>query len=83
MNKEQVYDEKISPLMRQVIEICQEHNIGMIADFEIPNDEDSDLCCTSSTPGDGDQVSRRHSRARSVLMGGGRAFAFTIGGKDA
>lgn len=83
MNKEQVYDEKISPLMAQIIGICHKHNIGMIADFEIPNDEDQDLCCTSATPGDGDQISRRHSRARSMLMGGGRTFAFAISGKDA
>ena len=69
MNKEQVYDEKIAPLMVQVFDICQEHNIGMIADFEIPNDHDQDLCCATSTPGDGDQVSRRHSLARSILMG--------------
>lgn len=83
MNKEQVYDEKISPLMKQIIDICQEHNIGMIADFEIPNDEDSDLCCTTGLPGENDQVSRRHSLARQALMGGGHAFAFTISGKDA
>lgn len=83
MNKEQVYDEKISPLMTQIIDICHEHNIGMLADFEIPNDEDSDLCCTSATPGDGDQISRRHSRALSMLMGEGRVFAFAVSGKDA
>lgn len=83
MNKEQVYDEKIFPLMAQIIGICHEHNIGMIADFEIPNDEDQSLCCTSSTPGDGGQISHRHSRVRSVLMGGGRAFAFAISGEDA
>lgn len=70
MNKEQVYDEKIVPLMAQIIDICHEHNIGMVADFEIPNDEDQDLwCCTSGTPGDGGQISRRHSLARSMLMG--------------
>ena len=83
MNKEQVYDEKIAPLMAQIIGICHEHNIGMVADFEIPNDEDQDLCCTSGTPGDGGQISRRHSLARSMLMGEARAFAFTISGKDA
>lgn len=70
MNKEQVYDEKIVPLMQQIIEVCQEHNIGMIADFEIPDDEDSDLWgCTSVLPGENDQVSRRHSLARQALMG--------------
>ena len=83
MNKEQVYDDKIAPLMQQIIDICQKHNIGMIADFEIPNDEDQDLCCTTSTLGDDGQVSRRHSLARAALMGGGHAFAFAISGEDA
>lgn len=31
MNKEQVYDEKIAPLMTQIIAICQEHKIAMLA----------------------------------------------------
>ena len=83
MNKEQIYDEQISPLMKQIIEICQEHEIGMVADFEIPNEEDPHLCCTSSLPGENDQVSHRHSLARSVLMGDARALAFTIGSKGA
>jgi len=30
---EQAYDEKITPLMDQIIEICQEHKMPMIADF--------------------------------------------------
>lgn len=38
MNKEQVYDEKISPLMQQIIAICQEHGIAMLADFAIGHD---------------------------------------------
>lgn len=86
MNKEQVYDEKIVPLMQQIIEVCQEHNIGMIADFEIPDDEDSDLWgwgCTSVLPSENDQVSRRHSLARQALMGEGLAFAVTIGKEGA
>ena len=49
MNKEQVYDSKISPLMTQIIAACQEHGIAMVADFAIPVEGHPDLCCTSST----------------------------------
>ena len=83
MNKEQVYDEQIAPLMTQIIEICEKNNIGMLADFEIPNDEDPDLCCTSWLPGENDQVSHRHSLARRVLLGGVGALAFTVSGEGA
>ena len=32
-NLESIYDEKISPLMRQIIDICKEHNMPMVASF--------------------------------------------------
>ncbi len=48
MNKEQIYDEKIHPLMGKIIEICKEHKIAMISSFSIPNDEDPNLLCTSA-----------------------------------
>ncbi len=50
MNKEQIYDEKINPLMTQVIEICKANSIAMLATFDIPNDEDPDLACTTHLP---------------------------------
>src|SRR5450432_4241349 len=43
MNKEQIYDEQISPLMTQIIKICQDHEIDFIANFELgPVDEGRD-----------------------------------------
>lgn len=47
MNKEQIYDEQISPLMAQIIAICAEHKIAHIACFAIPTDDDPDLRCTT------------------------------------
>ena len=52
MTKEQVYDEKISPLMAQIIKECHEHKISMVCTFSIPNDEDPDLECTTALVGD-------------------------------
>lgn len=60
MNKEEIYDAQISPLMLQIIEICKSKGIAMIASFDIghdgegPNGEDcTGLLCSSLTP-DGD-----------------------------
>lgn len=48
LNKEQIYDEHISPLMTQIINICMEHSIGMVATFHISTPEDEGLRCTSA-----------------------------------
>jgi len=42
--KEAIYDDKIAPLMTQILAICQEAKIPMIADFGL----DDDLHCTSA-----------------------------------
>lgn len=47
MNKEQVYDERISPLMSAIIEICEVHDITFIASFSIPTDEKPALMCST------------------------------------
>jgi hypothetical protein len=38
MNKEEIYDAQISPLMQQVIAISEEHGIAMMASFSIGHD---------------------------------------------
>lgn len=48
MNKEQIYDEQIAPLMAQIIEICKAHHIAMVASYAIPNDEDPYWRCTTA-----------------------------------
>ena len=54
--KEEIYDEQISPLMKQIIDICKEHKISLFANFgfdPIPQIEDeegrypADSCSTS------------------------------------
>jgi hypothetical protein len=52
-NKEAIYDEKISPLMAEIIKICKESNIQMVATYFIKEDaenEDGDLYCTTYIP---------------------------------
>lgn len=62
MNKEEIYDSQISPLIQQIIGISREHGIAMIASFNIAHDGEgpdgqdcSSLTCTSHLP-DGDEV---------------------------
>jgi hypothetical protein len=51
MNKEQVYDDYISPLMARILEICKREKIAMLASFAIPNKDHPDLVCTSALIG--------------------------------
>jgi len=48
-DKEQIYDEKISPLMAQIIEICQVNDMQMVASFYLKEatEDEYDLMCTS------------------------------------
>jgi hypothetical protein len=42
-NLEKVYDEQISPLMKQIIDICKENKMPMFAEFQYG---DTDFCKT-------------------------------------
>ena len=48
MNKEQVYHEKIFPLMKQIRAVCKDHKIPMVTSFFIPTEKEPELCCTSA-----------------------------------
>jgi hypothetical protein len=39
-SKESIYDEKISPLMDEIIKICNDHGIPMVASFTYENCEE-------------------------------------------
>ncbi len=47
--REKAYDEKIAPLMTEIIKVCKEHKIPMIASFELDLDrgQDNPLMCTT------------------------------------
>lgn len=48
MNKEEIYDEQIHPLMSQIIAICKKNGIAMVASFDIPTEAEPGLSCTTS-----------------------------------
>jgi hypothetical protein len=51
-DKEDVYDAQISPLMKQIIAICQEHHMPIVFSVQYANDEGKGpaLCTTTLTP---------------------------------
>ncbi len=63
MSKESIYDERINPLMAQIIEICKEHKIAMLADFML----DDDLKCTSALLADDFEPSESQIKAYDLL----------------
>lgn len=88
MNKEQIYDEQIAPLMMKIIETCRQNGIAMVASFDIAHEADPGLRCTSQLPdGDGNFTFARaagllHPAAPSPLMlttrdGEGKVTAMT------
>lgn len=67
MNKEQIYDEIISPLVAQLISACQEHGIAMLVTFHIPTEDNPRLCCTSMIPNGEGSNPEYQSRALAVI----------------
>lgn len=70
MNKEQIYDSQINPLMAQVIDICKANKIAMLATFDIPNDDDPDLACTTHLPDETGKLPDRIADCVRVSKGG-------------
>jgi hypothetical protein len=66
MNKEQIYDGQIEPLMTKILQICQQNGISMIASFDIEHAANPGLRCTSQLPdGDGNFT---FSRVAALLV---------------
>ncbi len=49
MNKEQIYDEKINPLMAEIIKLSRENQIPVVAFFDLKEDEhENSLFCETT-----------------------------------
>jgi hypothetical protein len=46
LSKEEIYDAKIAPLMKQIIAICKRHKIANVCTFSL--DIDNGLLCTTA-----------------------------------
>lgn len=91
--KETTYDTLIAPLMTEIIGICQEHKINMVASFslgriEADEGEEDLLCTTALHPDKADEAGVVKVEAcRRILMGethvgGGLILRFGVGGGE-
>lgn len=81
--KEAVYDERISPLMTEIIKLCKEHKINMVANFSLGYDPTADqtLFCTTAMPTldpDDTKGVEQLTRAANAMRPKPELFAFTI-----
>ena len=78
--KEEIYDNQISPIMRQILAICQEHKIAVLAEFCLGYDEDADdeLCCTSALLTEDHEPTERILKAFDLLKPRPSFIAFAI-----
>jgi len=79
MNKEEIYDSQISPLMQQVIAISKGHGIAMMASFSIghdgegPNGEDcSNFTCNTLLPDGAGEPYPVFAQANALIRRNGR-----------
>jgi hypothetical protein len=61
--KEEIYDEQIFPLMRQIIDICKKNKIALISSFHL----DEDLSCTTALLTDEYDPTEKQIKAYDVL----------------
>lgn len=80
--KEQIYDEQIAPLMTQIITICKEHKIPIVASFFTPGPDDPELAVTTALLGNGFEAPKNFSKAlrelRPELFGGAPLMLRTV-----
>ena len=76
---ESVYDEKVSPLMAQIIDICKEHDLPFIAEFLYKNDEeDGEQLCTSAHLPDKQRGKSEHMEQLWQIVKPRRSSALTM-----
>lgn len=79
-NIEDVYDKEIAPLMKQVIKICKENKMPMIASFMIENHEEKGhMQCTTLLNHFENRKNTRYSSASEMIYRNDNCtFAMTI-----
>lgn len=82
--KEAAYDERVAPLMKQVIALCKQHKINMAAQFGLDiGDEGNVLYCTTVLhnvdPACEESIERMR-KLRDVMYPRASVLAFTVFG---
>ena len=81
IDKEAIYDDEISPLMQQIIEICKRENIPFLMEFGLREGEteSEDLYCLTAYYGQPGMMRTPHiPRAVKVLKNEPVFFSFMV-----
>ena len=81
IDNEDFYDEKIAPLMAQIIDLCKERDIPHVCVFQLQNkeaNEDDPLCCSTVRVND-KNTTPAIMKAYRAIRPEHQVFAFTIG----
>ena len=71
-NEEEVYDNEISPIMKQLIAICNKHKIPMVASFTYENCEEKGIGrCTTLLNGFDGRKDEAHQSASTLIRNNG------------
>lgn len=70
-NLEKLYDEKISPLMAQILEICKENNLPVAVIFQLSSDGEDEFLISHSAviPEEERPISHQLNRIWAILSG--------------
>ena len=69
MTKEEIYDLYINPLISQVFDICKEHKIAMLANFELDKEDNEILAVDTQTVNEKGHYGKRHALAVRIIEG--------------
>ncbi|WP_145585187.1 hypothetical protein [Yersinia intermedia] len=76
---ESVYDEKISPLMKQIIDICNENQMPMICSFAFENCEERNIgTCTTILNGFDNRFIPEFGKALKIIRKEPDVLGFAI-----
>jgi hypothetical protein len=77
-NREKIYDEQIAPLMTEIIKIAKQHDIPMVASFQL---DDVDLLCSTVIVPEG-ALPTMYRLANIINGGGCSILAVTVVRKE-
>ena len=63
--KEEIYDDEISPLMKQIITICKKHGIAHVSSFCL--DLEDEFCCTTALTTDAFNTPEKFKECVGIL----------------
>jgi len=70
MNKEEIYDEQIAPLIDKIIAICNQNKIAALISFALPTEDNDSLSCTTAILGGEYEAHDSQIEAYRIIMAG-------------